>query len=491
MKPLQSTKWWGLVSLMVVLSVLLAACATPTPQVIVQTVEVTKEVPVEVVKEVKVEVTREVVKEVEVTVEVPMDPSQVGNAAPLNPEVSGDIEFWHFWASPVRRAAIRRVVALCEQKLPNINVTEVAKPWGDIWTANLAAVAAGSGMPDVIVEDRPQLPQRARDQVETNLQPFVDRDGLDPAQFWTFTWNEALYEGDVYGIPFETDVRVLYWNKQAFAEVGLDPNRPPQTWDELLDYADKLDIKNDDGSYKRIGFFPLWNVGPDFWELTTGYTRVQADGRPVVDAPEVIETLEWVKSWVDRYGGWQAVQNFKAQFGAPPNDVFMAGGTAMLVDVGGYNSTLNFYRPYHVAADGTRARMDWGISFLPYKKVKAGWSGGFALSIPRGAKHPDAAWEFIKCLSGPEAQASWARDTYAIPTNRGTAYDPVLLADPYWAAIMENMEWSTGSTYVPAYPNWTEQLGPRLEKVWTGEMSATDAMKEAQAAIDETIKKNQ
>lgn len=128
---------------------------------------------------------------------------------------------------------------------------------------------------------------------------------------------------------------------------------------------------------------------------------------------------------------------------------------------------------------------------MPYKKVKSGWSGGFALSIPYGAKHTDAAWEFIKCMSGPEAQASWARDTYAIPTNRGTAYDPVLLADPYWTAIMENMEWSTGSTYIPAYPNWTEQLGPRLEKVWTGELSPADAMKEAQTAIDETIQKNQ
>ncbi|MGH7960775.1 MAG: hypothetical protein ACRERD_02975, partial [Candidatus Binatia bacterium] len=67
----------------------------------------------------------------------------------LNPEVSGEVEFWHFWGSPVRRTAIRRVVALCQSQLPNTTITEVFKPFGDIWTANIAAVAAGSGMPDV------------------------------------------------------------------------------------------------------------------------------------------------------------------------------------------------------------------------------------------------------------------------------------------------------------------------------------------------------
>jgi multiple sugar transport system substrate-binding protein len=63
------------------------------------------------------------------------------------------------------------VVALCEQQLPDITVTEVFKPWGDIWTANIAAVAAGSGMPDVIVADRGQMPRDAAGNIYENLQP--------------------------------------------------------------------------------------------------------------------------------------------------------------------------------------------------------------------------------------------------------------------------------------------------------------------------------
>lgn len=477
---------------MFILALFIAAC---TPQT--QTVEVTRvvEVPGETQVE-TVEVTRivegETVTEVvEVTriVEVPaegLEEEVEQTASLLNPEVSGEVELWHFWGSPVRRTAIRRVVAICQQQLPNIQITETFKPFGDIWTANIAAVAAGSGMPDVIVEDRPQLPQRAADQIATNLQPFIERDNFDSSVFWPFAWNETLYEGESYGIPFETDVRVLIWNKQAFAEADLDPESPPETWEDLEAYADALDIQNEDGTYARIGFFPLWNAGVDFWARTNGWQQV-VDGVPNFDDPTYIETLEWVKGWVDRYGGWQALQNYRASYGAAPNDIFMSGATPMIVDVAGYLSQLNFYRPRVTMADGSSQNMEWGISFIPYNTVKANWSGGFALSIPRGVDNPDAAWEFIKCATGPAGQASWARDTLAIPTTEEAARAPELMADPYWATIMEVMQDSQGSVYVPEYPNFNEQINTRLEQVWTGELTPEEAAQQAQQAIEETM----
>ena len=49
---------------------------------------------------------------------------------------------------------------------------------------------------------------------------------------------------------------VLFWNKRAFEEAGLDPNKPPTTWDELWEYADKLDKKNADGTYDTDCLLP-------------------------------------------------------------------------------------------------------------------------------------------------------------------------------------------------------------------------------------------
>ena len=412
-----------------------------------------------------------------------------------NPDVSGDIEIWHFWASPVRRNGLQRIIAICQQKLPNITVTDTVKPFGDIWTANIAAVAAGSGMPDVIVSDRPTLPKDAADGVYMSLQEFADRDGITRDQFYDWAWDQTLFEDQTYGIPFETDVRVLFWNKQLFEEAGLDPNKPPTTWDELLEYADALDKKNADGTFDRIAFFPLWNAGFNpFWAYLNGAPLIDAEGNPVINSPESVETLEWIKQWVDRYGGWQALQDYRAKFGAPPNDLFMGNGVAMFVDIFGYNSQLEFYRPRADANADLQVtnddpRMEWGIATLPHDEDAgpANWSGGFSLSIPTGAENPEAAWEFIKCMSGPEGQSSWARDTQSQPTNLVAANDPVLLAGPGWAVVDEALQVSTGGVYVPTYPNWNEQLDLVLEQVWSGELAPQEALDQAQAAVEDAI----
>lgn len=415
-------------------------------------------------------------------------PGAAGGEARLNPNVSGTIEFWHFWGSPLRRNAIRRVIATCQKQLPNIQVNETFKPFGDIWTANIAAVSAGSGMPDVIVEDRPQLKQRAADNIATNLGELAQRDGIDGSSFWPFTWEESLYEGQPYGIPYETDVRVLFYNKNIFREVGLDPEAPPKTWAELEQVADKLDKRNPDGSYERIAFSPLiGNVGPDLWGYTNGVEWITEDGQPAINTPEAVETLTWIKKWIDRYGGWQNHQNFRAQFASPPNDAFMSGKVAMLVDINGYNGVLNFFRPQYTKPDGSKENLEWGVSDPPYNKEPASVSGGFALSIPRGAQNVEPAWEFIKCATGLEAQISWARDTNSMPANVEAARDAVLLADPNWEFFVNAMEYSRSTRFLPQYPNWKQELDQRYERVWSGELTPEQALQEAQQAVEAQV----
>jgi multiple sugar transport system substrate-binding protein len=339
-------------------------------------------------------------------------------------------------------------------------------------------------MPDVIVADRPKLPQDAANNIYTDLQEMATRDGITGQEFWPFTWQQTLYQGDTYGLPFETDVRVMFYNKNAFTDAGLDPNNPPKTWDELMAAADKLDKKNPDGTYSQIAFFPLiGNVDPQIWGYTNDVDWVTEDQQLKIDDPKAVETLNWVKKWVDRYGGWEAIQAFRATFQSPPNDAFMSGKVAMMVDVNGYASQLNFYNPKYTGADGKSNRLDWAVSDMPYNTSPGSWSGGFALSIPKGADGADAAWEFMKCASGPQGAASWSRDTYAMSANIEGAHDPALLGDPVWQFFLKAMDYSTGGVFLEKYPNWSEQLSQRYEKVWTGELTAEQALKEAQDAV--------
>lgn len=413
-----------------------------------------------------------------------------GATIPLNAEVSGNVELWHFWGSPVRRTAIRRVIAICSEQLPNVSVVETFKPFGDIWTANIAAVAAGSGMPGVIVADRPQLPRDARDGIYQNLGELTAGDGIDGSQFWPFTWNQSLYEGEPYGIPFETDVRVLYYNRTLFTEAGLDPENPPQTWDELWQAADALDVIAEDGTLERIAFNPLAGNGPPgIWMLNNGHEWLQ-DGRPVVDDPAVVETLEWINRWIERYGGYENLQRFSQGFSAPPNDIFMSGAVAMKVDTAGYGSQMNFYRP-RIQVGEDSVELAWGVSQIPHNEgaESTSASGGFTLSIPTGAPNPEAAWEFIKCAASVPAQVSWARDTYAIPNGPEAARSPELTADPNWDMFITAIESvpPDSSTFVPEYPNWETELANRYEQVWGGSLSPQEMLEQAQAAIDQQI----
>lgn len=413
---------------------------------------------------------------------------------PLNPEVSGEVEFWHFWGSPVRRTAVRRVVAICQEQLPNISVTEVFKPYGDIWTANIAAVSAGSGMPDVIVSDMNILPNEAADGIYQSLGELTAADGIDGSQFWPFVWNRTLFEDASYGLPYETDVRVLYYNKTAFEQAGLDPEKPPQTWAELETAADALDV-GEGGDLERMGFSPLAGNGvPGIYVLNNGHNWIGENGTPVVNAPAVAETLTWVTSWIERYGGFDNFQAFTQGFSAPPNDDFMSGGVAMKTDTAGYSSILNFYRPT-TEIDGEEVDLEWGVAPIPHNEgaESTSDSGGFTLSIPTGAENPEAAWEFMKCATNIPAQTSWARDTYAMPTRPEAARAPELTADPNWELFVSALESvpADSNTFVTAYPNWTSELGNRYEQVWSGDLTPEAMLEEAQNAIDEEIAANQ
>jgi len=407
----------------------------------------------------------------------------------IYPDTKGEITWWHFWGSPVRRGAVRRIVAAFNTVYPNIKVTETFVPWGDIWTKAMAAVAAGSGMPDVLVEDRPQLFVRAKNKVDISLAELCNRDGIDGSAFWPFTWAEAVVNGEPYGLPYETDIRVLFTNQYLLKEAGLDPERPPKDWDDLWAYADKVDKKEPDGKLLCAAFWPTFgNVGLDHWIWNNGGDFVDKDGNPTLNTKEAVEALAWMKKWADRYGGKANWDAFAGTFGQGAQDGFMSSRVAMKVDIAGYMSFLNFYDP----RTPDKQRLLWTASPIPCApgKKPVSLSGGFALSIPQGVKNIEPAWEFIKYATFV-GQASWARDTFAIPTIEKVAReDPVLNAEPKWRFFIEAMAYGRPGFTHPCYPSMLEVLGPALDAVWAGTMTPQEALDEAQKKAEAEIAKN-
>ena len=89
------------------------------------------------------------------------------------------------------------------------------------------------------------------------VQEFIDAEDYDISQIEP---NIAAYytvDGKLYSMPFNSSTPTLYYNKTAFAEAGLDPEVAPKNFDELFEMARKLEVKNEDGTVKRLSLIHI------------------------------------------------------------------------------------------------------------------------------------------------------------------------------------------------------------------------------------------
>lgn len=256
----------------------------------------------------------------------------------------------------------------------------------------LAAIAAGSP-PDVTVLDRFLVSQFAARGALSPLDELIANSDMDINEYESYTVDEVTFDGSVWGIPTGTDTRVLFWNKDEFARVGLDPEKPPTTWDELLEYGEKLTVLDENGKIEKAGFIP--NYG-NSWLYLYGFQNggqfLSDDGRTaMLNQPEIVEALEFMVKGYDIAGGAENVKAFQGDLGKGPEDPFLHGQVAMKID-GNWNfSRFARYKP----------DLNFGVALAPTPDGTnpITWAGGWSYAIPKGAKNPEEALEVIKYVT--------------------------------------------------------------------------------------------
>ncbi|MCL6629687.1 MAG: ABC transporter substrate-binding protein, partial [Armatimonadetes bacterium] len=329
-------------------------------------------------------------------------------------------------------------VAEFERRHPNIDVKLLSMGAGGMNPQKLMTAIAGKVPPDVIYQDRFTIGDWASRDAFMPLDELIARDrekpdGIRQEEFYRACWAEATYKGRVYAIPYNTDDRALYYNRALFREAGLDPNKPPQTWDELLDYAKKLTVYDKYGNFKRIGFIP--NFGNSWLYLYSwqnGGEFMSPDGRKcTLNNPYSIEALEYMVSVYDALKGIEAISSFQAGFKTQELDPFLLGLVAMKIDGNWCLDSIALYAPdldFAVApAPVPRARLAGEGRFAGQPKFIT-WSGGFSLAIPTGAKHVEEAWEFIKWMSSTECWRISCKAQQQYNLSRGRPYVPIMSA---------------------------------------------------------------
>ncbi len=262
----------------------------------------------------------------------------------------------------------------------------------------LLTAIAGGNPPDLTTVDRFALPSWAVRNALMPLNDFIAADNYDMNKFYQFTVNEVTVDGNMYALPSGTDGRYLFWNKDMYKNAGLDPNAPPQTWEELQAYSDKLTIKRG-RTFQQMGFISQLAPGGSFYlyTLLNGGTFMSEDARSMtLTDPKTVEALEWMVEWYDHLGGAETVNAFLGAFqSGSANDPFMAGKLAQLVMGDWHIGNIARYNP----------KMDFGMAPVPAATPEyygRTWFGGWGWAIPRGAKNAEAAWVVAKWLTSEE-----------------------------------------------------------------------------------------
>lgn len=317
-------------------------------------------------------------------------PGRVGRRAAAQdaPKPQGKLLSWGYGTeNPVAQARIEDF----QRAFPDIQL-EIVPEFDD---AKLLTAVASESVPDLLWLDRLATAGWASREVLTPLADLIERDGYDTGRFYESALAEASYDGQLYGIPGSMDLRVLYANLDALAEIGVDPATiDTANWDRLNELGAQL-VKRDGDQIQRWGFdHKIWSGFFYLWGVGNGGSFMNDEGDEVTfDDPKIVEALEWGVKGFDDQGGFQAFEAFKTTFQG--DEQFARGQVAMTM--------------YENWMLGITARVAPELPFAVLPVLPRGGGDGFASFtggrgwyIPQGAQNPEAAWAFIKHMHTDE-----------------------------------------------------------------------------------------
>lgn len=423
---------------------LLSGCGpTPTPQT--TEVEVTKQV--EVTREV------EVIKEVEVT---------------RPPAETITLALWHHWGG-TREPLLDKAFADFSAYNPGIAVEPTLIPWERKEESVLSAVAAGEA-PDILMLNASEVPPYAIAEALVPLDELVAEAGIDASEVYESDWEAGVYNGKRWGLPHSIGEAawLLFYNKQLFEEAGLDPDQPPETWAEMLTYAQTL-LKKEGNSIEQLGIA----LNASGWSWLSFLAENEAawlsdDSRQVLmDNEGAVEALQFIVDISDSQGGPEHVGAFMSGLG---DVVPFAGGYAAM-NMGGVWD-------YYILKTNT-PDLDYGSAVAPINKGiyhEANY-GPHQWTIPAGTEYLDAAWRLVLWMTREEGGCDFLTPQLRpSPWKACNENSPLRVAD-YWPVIQVALDSTRPEPSTPLFNQFLSIWDEMIEKATYHAVDAAEAVK--------------
>ena len=376
----------------------------------------------------------------------------------------------------------------------NVKVEMVGVDY-DTMVQKIFAAAAGRNIADILFIDTSWLPGFLKEDLLQQMDSAKARkwladvvpDVVDLSDYGSGTmWGYPQMGYDIYG---------LTWNKAQFKEAGLDPERPPATWDELRDYGKKLAKRDAQGNLVRVGL-AIRHVGNPQGTVHKFTWALWGAGADIIDNPNL---LHGGKPAFNNAGGLAALKLYLDMLNVDkttslsfpdPRAALLQGIASMQI-----SETVSIRARQPKEAPNMRWGTGWGMAPPPVRKAgdRPGvLLGGWLFAVPKSAKNSELAWKSMDWLNSeindytiarrfdltPRYKANWAKDPF-----RSDSYDQALLKI---ARYGRRLPINLGLNGV------LDSLGFAIQKALHGEATPEQALAEAerlaQKAIDEAAK---
>ncbi len=292
------------------------------------------------------------------------------------------------------------------------------------------------------------------------------------------------FGGKTWGVPFQRSTVVMYWNKDLFKEAGLDPNKPPQNWKELVSMGQKLTKKDANGNVTQWGVqvpssgFPYWLF--QGFSTQNGAILANAEGNEVkYDDPKVIEALQF---WVDLSRKYGIHPPGIVEWGTTPRD-FMERKAAIIWTTTGNLTNIR-----------SNAKFDFGVAMLPEGVRRGSPTGGgnFFIFKKASSAEQEGAFKFAKWLTQPARAAKWSIDTGYVAVSPASYDTPELkkYTSEFPPALVARDQLPFAVAELSTHDNQrvTKALNDGLQAALTGKKTPEQAMKDAQAEANRLLR---
>lgn len=380
-----------------------------------------------------------------------------------------ELTYWDgTWAEEITPELVKEF----EAQNPGIKIKVEYFPWDGMQDKYLVALQNNNG-PDIInLAVDWTVPFAAMGKLQS-LSPFIEKYNVDMNDFYEGPVQTLTYQDEYYALPYRSEANALFYNKKMFAEAGLDPEKAPETWDELIAFSQQIK--------EKTGNFGFGQSGSEFGNFTAQlYYLIYSNGGSVLNADNTKsaltspEAIEAAQIFVDMYRTHKISPDSTMENNNTVNrNLFASEKVAMFIS-GNYDVD---------AVREANPDLDFGTAMQPSLKERKPILGGWSVGVTNTAKDAEAAFKFVNFLASPEVSPR-----YSITfSSRKSAASHEKYQAPELQPFMESLNYAQA---MPSIPQWTQIkqiVYSHMQSAMIGERTVEEALQAASKEIDDIL----